>query len=170
MPRPDLSTVPSFYHRYIDLVAEDELMPALKQHQVSLISLLGELAPEKWDYAYAPGKWTVKEVVQHIIDAERIFCYRALCFARRDATPLPGFDENTYAAASEASRRTPEELIEELVTVQKSSAQLFASFGKDQLEQRGVANNNPISVRAIGFIVAGHVLHHKKVLQERYGL
>jgi hypothetical protein len=107
-------------------------------------------------------------MLQHIIDAERIFLYRSLCFARGEKASLPGFDENTYAAASKADNRKSEELISEFETVRKSSEQLFASFDDEQLNSTGVANNKPISVNAIGFIISGHVQHHVNVITERY--
>jgi hypothetical protein len=168
MPKPDLNRVPSFYHAYINMVKEDELSKAFESHPVSLYKAIKGLSEEKWNYRYAENKWTIKELVQHIIDGERIFAYRALCFARKDATPLPGFDENLYAESSNANNREPTSLLEELQVVQKSSALLFRTFDEDQLEAKGVANNNPIYVRAIGFIIIGHALHHLKILEERY--
>lgn len=168
MARPDLASVPSFYHNYVNAVKTDDLTDAFRQHQVDLLSVLVGLPEDRWDFRYAPGKWSVKEVIQHLIDAERIFCYRALCFARGETASLPGFDENSYAARSEADSRTKAELIDELSIVQKSSAQLFASFSDGQLASTGIANNNPVPVCAIGFIIVGHTLHHKRILEERY--
>ena len=133
-----------------------------------MVPFLKSLSADKWDYSYAPGKWTVKELVQHLIDAERIFAYRALCFARKDATPLPGFDENSYVVHSAANRRSAEDLMQEFLLVQQSSAALFASFDKVQLESTGSANGNPVYVRGIGYIIIGHALHHKAILEERY--
>lgn len=168
MPRPDLSRVPAFYHNYINKVSKEDLNAIFTDHQHQFLDLLTSIPPEKWDYAYAEGKWTIKEVVQHVIDGERIFCYRALCFARKDTTPLPGFDENDYALYSKASQRTPNDLINELKTVQKSSADLFASFDREQLEATGTANQNPNYVLGIGYIIVGHTLHHMDILKERY--
>lgn len=166
--RPDLGRVPSFYHRYIKHVAENDLQAALKAHRVDFINLLKSLPAEKWEYRYAPEKWSIKEMVQHIIDADRIFCYRALRFARKDQTPVEGFDENSYVPASKADRRKPEELLEELEIVQKSTSLLFNSFDEEQLEAAGIANGSSIYVRAIGFIIPGHTLHHMQVIKERY--
>ena len=168
MPRPDLNRVPDYYHRYIAYVQQDDLAFAMQQQQQEVLSLLQSLPAEKWDYAYAEGKWTVKELVQHVIDTERIFAYRALCFARKDATPLPGFDENNYAAASDANRRSPGSLIKELQMVQQTSTLLFASFSEEQLESEGIASGKSVYVRGIGFILVGHVLHHMNILKERY--
>lgn len=168
MPRPDLSRVPAYYHNYISKVKKDDLGPIFIDHQRQLLNFLSDIPAEKWDYAYAAGKWTIKELVQHIIDAERIFCYRALCIARKDTTPLPGFDENTYVDNSKAANRTKIDLIAELQSVQRASATLFASFDEEQLEATGVANGKPVYVLGIAFILVGHTLHHMDILKERY--
>jgi uncharacterized damage-inducible protein DinB len=168
MAKPNLQRIPAYYHSYINNVKTDDLAAAFKQHQTDLTSFLTQLPDEKWNYRYAEGKWSVKEMVQHIIDTDRIFNYRALCIARGEQASLPGFDENSYAAASKAGRRTKEDLLEELRTVQASSALLFNSFDEEQLDRTGVANNNPTYVLGIGFILIGHALHHKNILQERY--
>jgi hypothetical protein len=168
MPHVDLARVPEYYHRYISHVINEELNTAFKDHLTDLSSLLQSIPENKWTYRYAEGKWSVKELVQHIIDAERIFAYRALCFARKDETPLPGFDENSYADNSGADKRSSSELMEELRTVQRSTAQMFASFDGEQLDHTGSANGKSVYVKAIGYILIGHSLHHKKILQERY--
>jgi uncharacterized damage-inducible protein DinB len=123
---------------------------------------------EKAPYRYAEGKWSVKEMLQHIIDTERIFGYRALSIARKDTTPLPGFDENTYANASKAGERSLAGLIEELKAVRTSTDLLLKSFTEDDLQQTGITNGHPNTVNAIGYIIFGHILHHKKILEERY--
>lgn len=168
MRKPDLQTVPEWYHRYILRVPKEELPPALEQHTQSILETLEGLTEEQWNHCYAPEKWTVKEVVQHIIDAERIFCYRALCIARKETVSLPGFDEVAYAAHSKAALRSSLSLLEELRVVQQSSLQLFNSFDEEQLATTGIANGSPISVNAIGFILVGHALHHLAILKERY--
>ncbi len=168
MPKPDLNRVPSFYHNYIAQVKQENLVDAFIAHQNEFSQLLETLPADKWDYKYAKDKWTIKELIQHVIDAERIFSYRALCFARNESASLPGFNENSYASVSQASNRYPNELLEELKAVQRSTALLFASFDEDQLEAAGTANNSSIYVNAIGFIVVGHALHHAKILKERY--
>lgn len=168
MPQVDLLRVPVFYHKYINLVKEHDLSEAMQNHQVNLVSELKNIADEKWDYRYAEGKWSIKELVQHIIDAERIFCYRALNFARKDPHELPGFDENEFAVVSKADKRSKQDLLDELTTVQKSSIQLFVSFDEEQLNESGKANGNSIYVNGIGFIIVGHALHHLNILRERY--
>jgi uncharacterized damage-inducible protein DinB len=164
----DLSRVPEYYHKYINLVINDDLKSALERHQTELLSFLKDIPKKKWNYRYAEGKWTIKEVVQHIIDAERVFVYRALCFARKDQTPLPGFDENVFAVNSNAGDRTKKDLLKELKTVQASSVQMFNSFNEEQLSQPGVASEKPTYVKGLAYIVVGHALHHKNILEERY--
>lgn len=119
-------------------------------------------------YAYAPGKWTLKELLQHVIDAERIFNYRALAIARKETTSLPGFEENDYALNSNANERSWNNLIHELKAVRTSSIILFDSFNEEVFGYLGIANNNSITVNAIGFITVGHIYHHKKVIEDRY--
>lgn len=168
MAAVDLSRVPSFYHGYLKHVKENDLQDVLEAHQKNFLAFAREIPSEKWDYAYAPGKWTIKEVVQHLIDGERIFAYRALRFARMDDTPLPGFDENLYASTAHASKRNKEDLLKEMELVQKSSVALFASFDEEQLDAQGTANDSSIYVKAIGFIIAGHTLHHMHVIRDKY--
>ena len=168
MPQVDLTRIPPYYHKYINLVESLSLNEALEKYQTELVSILSELPEELWNYRYAPGKWSIKELVQHLIDGDRVFCYRALRFARHDQTELPGFDENLFAEYSEADRRSREELLEELKSVQRSSALMFQSFSEDQLNQSGVANGNSVYVGGLGYIIAGHTRHHMQVLQERY--
>lgn len=166
----DLTAIPSFYQNYVRQLQGASLNEAMELHQKTLIPLLSQLPDERWAYRYEPGKWSIKEMVQHIIDTERIFCYRALCFARGEKTPLPGFDENTYALLSEADRRSAAALLDELKNVQQSVVLLFRSFSDDQLERTGIANGNSVSVKNIGLITAGHALHHRNVLKERYSI
>lgn len=168
MPSIDLQRIPEYYHNYVYKVKAADLFTAMQEHLQAFSTVLQQLPTQKWDHSYAEGKWTVKELVQHVIDAERIFCYRALCFARKDHTELPGFDENHYVVHSGANARSGESLLEELQAVQRSSALLFGSFNEEQLESSGVANGNPVYVRGIGYILIGHTLHHLQILQERY--
>jgi hypothetical protein len=168
MPLPDLDTVPGFYHNYIRQITEEDLSLVIAQHLQPLSGLLQGISEEDWNYAYAPGKWTLKELVQHIIDGERIFSYRALCIARGEQQSLPGFDENAYAAQSLANARSGASLLEELHALDKSTRCLFGSFNEEQLAATGIANGKPISVNAIGYILAGHALHHTRIVRERY--
>jgi DinB superfamily len=164
----DLSRIPAFYHRYIQQLGNVSLAEGFQRHQNELVSLLKDVPEEKWEFRYEPSKWTIKQLVQHVIDAERIFNYRALCISRGDQTPLPGFDENLYAERSGADLRKPNALMAELIAVQQSSALLFTSFSVTQLNQVGTANGNPVSVEGIGYILLGHAVHHKNILSSRY--
>lgn len=166
--RPDLSRIASFYHKYINQVSQDDVVPALLEQGNDFISLMQSIPADKHDHAYAPGKWTLKEVFQHVIDAERIFIYRSLCVARKEAQSLPGFEENDYAANSRAASRLWEDLLEEFRLVRKSAEYLFNSFDEEQLQATGLANNNPMNVRAVGFVIAGHCQHHLTIIRERY--
>lgn len=168
MTNVDLSRIPEYYHRYVNLAIDADLKTAFERHQTELISFLKDIPKKKWNYRYAEGKWSVKEVVQHIIDAERVFSYRALCFARKDPSPLPSFDENVFAENSKADRRSKKDLLKELKTVQQASAQLFNSFDEEQLEQPGIASGKPTYVKGVGYILVGHARHHKNILEERY--
>lgn len=168
MKRSDINPMPVYFDRYINLVADVPLNEAMQQS----LTDIDNFPLDKWtalgDTVYAPGKWTVKDILQHIIDTERIFAYRALRFGRNDKTVLPGFEENDFAEEALAKGRTLEDLIEELKTLRQSSMQLFASFTDDMLQRTGTAFNSTISVLAVGFTLIGHQIHHLNVLKERY--
>ena len=168
MPRPNLSRIPEWFHNYVNQVPENDLMEAMIKQTPSFIYFFESIPVVKRDYRYAEGKWTIKEMLQHIIDAERVFAYRGLCIARKDTTPLPGFDENNYANNAKANKRDWDEMMEEFKAVRRSSEILFGSFDEEQLEANGTANNNPIYVLAIDFVLVGHVNHHLSILKERY--
>ncbi len=166
--RPDLTRVGSWYHGYINQVPEDEISEAFINQSAVFIRFLETIPPDKYDFRYAEGKWSIREVVQHIIDAERVFAYRALCFARKDRTPLPSFDENVFAQNAKADTRNWEKLVEEFKVVRRSSELLFNSFDEEQLAAEGIASNSPSYVLAVGYTLIGHSLHHMKVTRERY--
>lgn len=166
--RPDLSRVPKFYHNYIGYVPQDNLEEAFNIQTPAFIEFIESIHPDKYDYRYADGKWTIKEVLQHIIDAERIFAYRALCFARKDKTFLPGFDENDYADNSKAAVRDWKNMVAEFKAVRMASEYLFNSFDDDQLNATGTSNNNSVYVLGIGYLLIGHSIHHIKVVKEKY--
>ena len=168
MPKPDLQSVPVHLHEEINLVEEDNLKEAFSKHS-DVISFLKEIPDGKWNYKYAEGKWNIKGVVQHIIDAERIFCNRALVIVRKDkTTPLPSFDGDEYEFSSKSDKRTKDELISELAAVRQSSRELFVSFDEEQLLTSGIVSNYTIDVNALGFVILGHTLHHLKLIRERY--
>jgi hypothetical protein len=128
------------------------------------------ISNEKAGYAYSPGKWTIRQLLQHTIDTERIFSYRALCISRGEKKSLPGFDENAFAEVAEASNRHLTDLKEEMLCVRQSSVLLFQSFTDDMLRTSGLVNNNPVTVLAIGFMIIGHWRHHAGILRERYAI
>ena len=166
--RPGADEYAAFYAGYVAGVPDGELLVLLRDQLAETEALLREFAGARADHRYAPGKWSVKEVVGHMADAERIFAYRALRFARGDRTPLPGFDENDYVRGSNASARALPEIAGELRSVRMASITLFAGLSEEALMRRGPANNAEVSVRALAWIIAGHERHHAKILRERY--
>src|SRR5258708_6669446 len=166
--RPDLIRVPEFYHNYINQVKEDDLMTAFANQTPVLFNFLQTIPKGKYDHAYAAAKWTIREMLQHLIDAERVFSYRALRFARKDDTPLPGFDENLFAQNSKANKRDWNDLVEEFRAVRKATELLYNSFDEEQLNASGIASNSSNYVLGFGFISIGHSLHHIKLISERY--
>lgn len=168
MPRPDVNRIGTFFHNYISQVPQDDVIPALRELGNGLHSLMASVPEEKRDFAYAPGKWSLREVFQHIIDTERILCFRALSIAREEPKPLPAFDENHYVARSKAGNRKWADLLDEFKVVRQGSVLMFASFDKDQMEATGIANNNPLYVLGLGFIIAGHCQHHYNIIRDRY--
>ena len=168
MPKPLPSDYPTYFQKYVDQVPEEDLAAAFSNQLPVIKDFLNAITEEKSMYAYAPGKWTIKEVLQHMIDTERIFNYRALCFSRKEAASLPGFDENDYAANSNANTRNWKDMIEEFVTLRQSTQHMFKSFTDEMLATSGISNNNPATVNSVGFITLGHFYHHKKVMEERY--
>jgi hypothetical protein len=159
-----------YQHAYINLIKEDDVLKALKKNTRQFKKFLKKIPHGKIDYAYAEGKWTVREVLQHIVDAERVFAYRALRFARKDGTPLPGFDENSWVANGGGDKRKWNELIGEFKALRKSTELLFASFTDEQLRATGTASGQAVNVLALGFLPAGHAAHHIRILEERYHL
>ena len=158
-----------FYANYLAQVSDEyTLVEELEISVHRLVKFVREIPMDKFDYRYAEGKWTIKDILLHLIDAERIFCYRALRFARNDSTELPGFEENSYVDEANANQRSIQDLLTELLVVRQASLSLFKSFSNEQLLRKGIASNNPMSVRALGFIIIGHQNHHQKVFEERY--
>lgn len=158
-----------YYSRYIDLVGENlSLIEALQTGKEKTIKFYQAIAEEKLTYSYDTGKWTVLEILQHLIDTERIFAYRALCIARNDKTELPGFEQDDYVKPSQANERTVASLIEEYSILRDSTIAFFKSLNNTSLKQIGVASVNPLSARAAGFIIAGHEIHHANVIETRY--
>ncbi|MGD8698168.1 MAG: DinB family protein [Gemmatimonadales bacterium] len=166
--RPESSEYFEFYDTYVRRVPDRDVLSVLDQSLEETLALLSSVPVELEERRYEPGKWNVREVIGHIIDAERVFAYRALHFARRDPAPLPSMEEGDYARASNAGRRPLSELAIELAAVRRSSILLFQSFDEAMLNQRGTASGYEFGVRSIPYIVAGHEIHHRSVLVERY--
>lgn len=168
--RPQPEEYAPFYETYVRLVPENDLMDAFQHAMDEIHGALDSIPADKADYAYAEGKWTVKQLLQHIIDTERVFSYRAVCIARGDKQPLPGFDENEYAAAANGETRSLKDMKEELLALRHSVYLMFKGFKPDMLKQIGTASSKPISTLALGYITIGHIRHHFTILRDRYGI
>ncbi len=158
----------SYYQPYILALGEVELMAALKEGMSGFVQFIKNIPDDKLSYAYGEGKWTVAEVLMHLIDTERIFQYRALRFGRNDTTPLHSFEQDDYVPESYANERGKESILREYMAVRESTMALFSNFDAKRLGLIGTSGNAQISVAALGFIICGHQEHHKKVLEERY--
>jgi hypothetical protein len=168
MQRSAINPMPEFFDRYINLVDDVDIFEAFNRYSpVRIISNFTKLA-ELGDRVYEPGKWTVKDILQHIIDNERIMSYRALRFARNDATALPGYDQELLAAHTNAINRSLDELFEEFKQVRITSLMLFKSMDGKMMLRSGIASNSQISSLALGFVIIGHAIHHMKVIEDRY--
>lgn len=157
-----------FYKNYIKALGDVNLFEILATSKNDLLNTLENISYEKQLFQYEEGKWTIKELLQHIIDAERVMCYRALRFSRNDATDLPGFDEDWYVANSNGNERDFHDLLEEFTHTRNASICLFKSFNEDMFPLLGAINGSDMSVRALGFIIAGHQIHHLKIIKEKY--
>jgi hypothetical protein len=167
MYRPQADEYPVFYKGYIDTVKDDVL--AELEHQIeSFTTLLKGIPEEKAGFAYAEGKWTIIELLGHMLDTERIMAYRALRIARNDSTPLPGFEENDYVANAHFADRSLDSMREEFEYLRKANLFLIKSFNETEFSRVGISNDKPISVKALVFIIAGHLNHHIRILNERY--
>jgi hypothetical protein len=170
IPRPGADEHLPYYEKYIAQVPGDDAMPTLVSHIEGLHPVMRSLSDTQALHRYAPGKWSVKEVIGHLIDGERVFTYRALRFARADATPLAGFDENAWVPHSGADRRPIADLADELRAGRTAPLAMFPSFDAEMLVRRGEANGATVTPRALAWICAGHAIHHHTLLRERYGL
>ena len=168
MPRPSQNEYPDYFSRYVDLVSGEEIQDILLRQQTKTEDLLSGISEEKAGFRYAPGKWSIREVAGHIIDTERIFSYRALRFARSDSTDLSPFDENAYVEAADFDTRTLPDIIREYQTVREATRALFRSFNNAVLLRQGSSNGRMFSVRAIGWIIAGHEWHHYQAIRKMY--
>ncbi|MEM9390052.1 MAG: DinB family protein [Bacteroidota bacterium] len=168
MPKPNINLIPPFYQRYINAVPSDDLIPALITGGNTTADLFRTIPETLADYCYEEGKWSTRQVINHMMDAERVFCYRALTFSRNDRTELPGFDENSWTPRANASGRKLSKLIDEYLNLRASTVDLFSSFTEEMLDREGTASGVKMNVATLGFLIAGHEQHHCKILTERY--
>jgi uncharacterized damage-inducible protein DinB len=167
--RPDQSEFAPFYAGYIGKVPDSGPVPLMKE-QIAQLETLRALPEDKANYAYASGKWSVKELIGHVADAERVFSYRLTRIARGDKTPLSGFDENAWAKTAPHGRRRIADVVDEMIAVRRATLALVDSLDESTIGNVGLANNNSVSARAICWIMAGHTKHHLDILAERYGV
>lgn len=166
--RPDSREYAPYYARYVDLVPDGDVLDILERQLDEILELLSGITPERAGYRYAVGKWSIKEVIGHVMDVERVFVYRALRFARNDTTPLPGFEQDDYVAVGNYDLRPLADIGGEYRTVRAASIAFFQSLDPETAMRRGVASGVEFSVRTIPYILAGHERHHLNILRERY--
>src|SRR6056297_77666 len=158
-----------FYATKLSMVGEESLLEALESSRDWFVAYTSKLTADKLAYSYGPNKWTVAGVLIHITDTERIFQYRAFRFSKNDQTPLPGFDHEDYVSESESEKRTVEDIVAEFLSVREATLFMFRRMSKEKLRYIGTASEMPWSVAALGFVISGHLKHHSKILEERYG-
>lgn len=166
--RPHPSEYPPYFDSYISLIKGDDIIKTLNEGIPSFQMLISLVTEHKENFRYAPGKWTLKEVIGHMTDVERIMSYRALSFARGERMALPGFDENDYVKNANFSKRALADLAYEFTQLRTANVNLFRSFDQTVLDRKGIANGKEINVRAILFVIAGHQIHHTNIIQTRY--
>src|SRR6478735_2010022 len=170
MARPLPDECAPYYQKYIALAEGDSINEIIHNYAFELQEFYNRLSESKADFAYAENKWTVKQVLQHLTDAERVFAYRALRIGRNDETPLAAFDENAYVENGLATERSLSSLKQEFNSVRAATDIFLLALNEEQVMRMGTASNNPVSVNALAFIIYGHLLHHKKILKERYNI
>lgn len=166
--RPQPTEYAAYYEKYVSLVPGTDILGVLEAQGMLMTQLLGARSEREGNFRYAPDKWTVKEVVGHISDTERIFAYRALRISRNDKTPIEGFEQDDYVKNGGFNDRTLVDLAGEFSQVRGATLALFLGLGGDAWQRRGAANKNEVTVRALAFIIAGHELHHRRILEEKY--
>jgi DinB superfamily len=167
MARPDADEYAPYYSKYVALVPEEKVLPVFKTTLSETLALLRDVSDQDASVLHPPFTWTIKQVIGHLTDTERVFGYRALRFARGDTTPLPGFDENLFARSSAFDRNSVPALTAELEMVRESHIAMFENLAREDWSRRGTANGNEITVRALAFIIAGHHRHHHAILRGR---
>lgn len=170
MNKSNIGVYPPYFEHYLSITKEENALVGLSNSLPNMTAYLNTLTAEQLDFAYAPGKWTIMELLLHLMDSERIFCYRALSIARGEKQAMIGFDENEYAANANAGRYQRDTIIRDYLLVRQNTIALFESFDPSVYSNAGIANGNPVSLTAIGFAILGHEQHHIQVLKERYGI
>ena len=169
MAKPDKKEYPPFFQTYLDALDEQGSLLDHLNHSLRLFEKdLHEIKEDKQEFSYAEGKWTIKQIVQHLIDTERILVYRALRYSRYDMTPLSSFDENAYVSNYDINKRNFDSMLEEFSLLRRSTILMFEDFDTECLDREGKVGEEVISVKALGYICSGHVLHHLKIIRERY--
>ena len=168
MKKSDILSMPDYFYTYTNLVEDEDLKFCLNKYLNTILKINVSELDALGDKVYAPHKWTVKDIIQHVIDTERIMTYRALRFARNDKKELPGFDEEFFARNTTADKRTINDLLDEFAIVRKGSIALFNNFNDEMLSTIGKANEREISPLALGFVITGHQIHHFNIIRERY--
>ena len=166
--RPRASEYAPYYERYISLVPEGDIVGTLDRQLEETLALIKGIPETRGDFRYAEGKWSIKELIGHVIDSERVFAYRALRFGRGDVTPLSGFEQDDFVRGADFNKRSLSDLAGEYEHVRRATISLFASLDESAWDRRGTANNNEVSVRGLAFITAGHERHHVEILKARY--
>lgn len=168
MNRPEKNEYAEYYERYISQVEETDIIAVLENQESELRDFFQKITEEKSRFAYAEGKWTIKEVIGHLTDAERIFAYRALRVSRADETPIEGFEQDGYIENSNFNNTSLSDLVDELLLNRRSNLIMFKSLSEEAWLRRGTASDSPVSVRSLAYMMAGHIRHHLKILNERY--
>ena len=170
MTRPQTNEAASYYFPYIDLITSDEIVPAMKSQLDETLAFLQGISEEQSLQTYEPGKWTIRELLNHVNDGERVFVYRAFWFARGYQDPLPSFEQDLAVQAAQANNTCWSELVEEFRNVRLGTISFFNTLPDEAWSNTGIASDNPFTVRALAYIIAGHVAHHTNVLREKYGI
>ena len=168
MKRPEKGDYPEYFETYFQNIKDENPIELMVSQKKELLNLLSTTNENEANYSYTDGKWSIKEVLGHLIDSERVFCYRAVAIARGETQPLPGFEQDDYVNGGNFNSRELTDLIDEYQKIRDASIPLFKSFDETDYNKRGIANNNPLTVRAVLFLIPGHEKHHINILKERY--
>jgi uncharacterized damage-inducible protein DinB len=166
--RPQAGEHAPYYERYISLIQDDDILSTLDRQRGQMVQMLCGLSEEEGEFRYAPEKWNVKEVLGHVCDSERVFAYRALRIARGDVTPMEGFEQDDYVKNGPFARHPIAEVIEDYIAVRRATISLLRNLDEEAWSRRGIANKNEVTVRALAYMIAGHELHHRRILEEKY--